>query len=439
MKRNSQFESGQTALMFTLMLTTLFGAAGLVTDVGWSYYRKQTAQAAAQSAALATVEAGMTNGGVCGSNNVVCQYETSCPSSIQISGGMSSTDTGCLYAQTNGYTTGSRQKVTIESGAVSVNNVFVTYWATARVSERLPLLFSVVTGRTEATLTAKATVGYLPPVNGGCIYVIAPTGAALTSNGNTQITTGCGIWVNSNASNAIDLSGGNTTITDTNSNDRVNIVGGYNCYGGTTGCITPTPNTGARSDGDPLAGLPAPTASSCTPIPNVHGNVTIDPGTYCGSISLSGGSNLTMNPGTYIFKSGGSSSCGLSTSGNASITANGVFIYYQDSCSASITGNGNVTMSAPTSGMYQGVLMFQARNNSSSSSLTGGTGQILNGILYFPADGTVLHYTGGSSSNINAQASTIVAWNLQLGGNSYIQNSGSSPYLNTFSGYAFLE
>ena len=62
---------------------------------------------------------------------------------------------------------------------------------------------------------------------------------------------------------------------------------------------------------------------------------------------------------------------------------------------------------------------------------------MLNGILYFP--NALLHYTGGSSSSINSPAATIVAYNLQLGGNSYVWNAGVSPYLNTFSGYATIE
>jgi hypothetical protein len=81
--------------------------------------------------------------------------------------------------------------------------------------------------------------------------------------------------------------------------------------------------------------------------------------------------------------------------------------------------------------------MFQSRTNSTASSLAGGAGQALNGILYFPD--ALLHYTGGSSSNINSPAATIVAYNLQVGGNSYIWNAGTSPYLNTFSGYAIIE
>jgi hypothetical protein len=412
---------------------------GLVTDLGWAYYRKQTAQAAAQAAALAAVKAAITqSGGTCGSNNVVCQPETVCPASIPVNGGTSNINKGCLYAQKNGYTNGGKKKVTLQSGTGAISGVTVKYWAVAKVSEQLPLGFSVVTGNTRTVLTARSIVGYIPPSAGGCIYVIAPTGTSMTTNGNTQLTTGCGVWVNSNSATAISLSGGNTTITDTNPDTKVKIVGGYSCYGGTTGCITPAPITGAPSAGDPLAGIDPPAAGSCTPIPNIgKGTTTINPGTYCGTLGVQSNQNLVMNPGNYIFKSGGGNSCGFSASGNGNVTGNGVMMYFADSCNASITGNGNIDLSAPTTGNYQGVLMYQDRSNAKTSSLTGGAGQALAGILYFPD--ALLHYTGGSSSNVNAPAATIIAYNFTLDGASYLWNAGSSPYLNTFSGYAIIE
>ena len=438
MNRTRKRQCGQTAVLYTLMLTTMFGLMGLVTDVGWAFYRKQSAQAAAQAAALATVKAAMAAGGVCGTNNVVCQAETACPANIVVGTGMTNIEKGCVYAQQNGYTTAGKQKVTLQSGTGTVNGVTVTYWAIAKASEQLPQMFSAVLGNTTANLTARSIVGYVPPNNGGCIYVIAPTGSSMTTNGNTQITTGCGVWVNSNSPTAIDLSGGNTTITVTNPATKVQIVGGYNCYGGTTGCISPAPQTGAASAGDPLAGLDNPTDGVCTPIPSIGGaTVTLNPGTYCGNLSLNGSQNLVMNPGNYIFKSGGGSSCGLSASANSSLTGTGVFMYFKDNCDVSFTGNGAINLSAPTSGMYQGVLMFQARGNTVASALTGGAGQVLNGILYFPD--ALLQYAGGSSSSINSATATIIAYNLKLAGSSYIWNAGTSPYLNTFSGYAIIE
>ena len=45
MGRHSNSQSGQTAVLFTLSLTAVFGMVGLVTDIGYAYYRKETAQA----------------------------------------------------------------------------------------------------------------------------------------------------------------------------------------------------------------------------------------------------------------------------------------------------------------------------------------------------------------------------------------------------------
>ena len=44
--------------MVSVGIIFLMGILGLVMDVGWGYYRKQVAQAAADSAATAAVEIG---------------------------------------------------------------------------------------------------------------------------------------------------------------------------------------------------------------------------------------------------------------------------------------------------------------------------------------------------------------------------------------------
>ena len=446
MPKKQTGRSGQTSVMFTLGLTTMFGVVGMVSDAGYAYYRKQVAQAAAQSAAMAAVKAAYsTSAGnfQCGSNHVACySTEYTCPSSIAADNGNSNVLIGCQYAQTNGFTSGSKQKVTFTSGTGTASGVYATYWATVKVSETVPFLFSVVNGGTQTTLTARSTVGYIPATSGGCVYVIAPTGASLTMNGNTSLTTGCGVWDDSTDSNAINLSGANTSIVATGG-ASVKVVGGYGCYGGTTTCITPTPTTGAANSGDPLSGLDAPADTTCTtppslshgqnPITNATGTVT-----FCGAFGVGNNEEADFAAGTYIFKSGGGNSCGLSVSGQGTIkSTGGVTFYFEGSCSVSISGGATVQLSAPTSGDYAGVLMFQDRANSTTASLTGGTSQIMNGIVYFP--NALLHYTGGSSSTNASQSATIVAYNLSIDGNSFIQSAGTSPYLSTFSGFAMIE
>ena len=100
-----------------------------------------------------------------------------------------------------------------------------------------------------------------------------------------------------------------------------------------------------------------------------------------------------MEPGIYVIAGGG-----FTVSGNASLTGDGVTIYnagsnYPDSggsfSSIALSGNGEVDLSAPTSGTYTGILIFQARDNSKSITLSGNAVLGLNsgygGIIYAPA------------------------------------------------------
>jgi hypothetical protein len=192
-----------------------------------------------------------------------------------------------------------------------------------------------------------------------------------------------------------------------------------------------------------MTGLDAPVDTACTTPPTISGHAysqTNPTGTitYCGNVNISNNDELDLDPGIYIFKTGGSS-CGLSVAGHGAIHGTGVFLYFEGACSVSFSGGADVQLSAPTSGTYQGVLMMQDRSNTSppASSLTGGASQIMQGVLYFPYG--LLHYTGGTTTTSSSQSATIVAYNLAIDGNSYIQSAGSSPYLSVFSGFAFVE
>src|SRR5579862_3184214 len=103
MRRHNQ--KGQTALLYTMVSTALFGLAGLATDVGWMYFREQAAQSAAEAAAWGGAIAALKSspgGFTCGSSGVVCQSATPCPNPIP-SPATTNVQNACYYAKDNGF------------------------------------------------------------------------------------------------------------------------------------------------------------------------------------------------------------------------------------------------------------------------------------------------------------------------------------------------
>jgi hypothetical protein len=239
----------------------------------------------------------------------------------------------------------------------------VDYWVTASVSEHLSPFFARVIGATGATVAASATGGIVLQTGaGGCIYALDNSMAAALQVGASSLSSTCGIFVNSNNSGALKVNGANSSVQAT-SNSGINIVGGWTCTSGCTG-VSPTPTTGVSPASDPLATLPPVTFSGCDQVnwsqSSTNANSTLNPGTYCGGIKISGGS-VTLRPGTYVLNGGGLSITG----NNTTVTGSGVLFYNTSSGytvgNLSISGQPSVTLTAPTSGTYQGILYFRDR------------------------------------------------------------------------------
>jgi hypothetical protein len=441
MKVNCGNRRGQAVILFTLMLVPLLGMIGLVVDIGWAYYRHQAAQAAADAAASA---AGIAASAAAGGGGATCStHAVSCPVGEYVCPANPSTtptnnlDTGCLYAKENGFVTTGRQKVTMQAGvgaAPTASGVTISYWVVAKVSEQIPQMFSAVLGFPNATITARATTGTRDGSAGGCIITLNPTlPGALSGSGTPNITSGCGVYVNSNSSTAINLNGG-ASIT-TNGTARTQIVG--NCSG--CGNISPAPQTGAPTITDPFADMNPPTVGSCTQTSTLslgsHDSQTISPGVYCGGWDLSAQSHLSLNPGTYVIRApSGGGTWALNMGGQTTLSGTGVTIYIQTG-GISMAGGASVNLTAPSSGTYQGILFFQDRSDTTASTLVGGTGQLMNGVLYFPKAN--LTYTGGSSTN--ATATTIVSDTLTMVGNSWINAAAITQFTGTTGGAFLIE
>jgi len=184
--------------------------------------------------------------------------------------------------------------------------------------------------------------------------------------------------------------------------------------------------TGRKRTPDPLADLPPPDPTkmvtrSTKKTQETNGIVTLNPGVYKGGISVSGTANLNLNPGIYYMDGGG-----FSFSGQGSLVGNGVMIYNApgngNSDGISVSGQGSMILTAPTSGIYQGMTFFQDRTSTVPGNVqgTGGTTS-MTGTFYFA--GATLNVSGnGGVANIGSQ---YISNQLQLGGTGGINISWS--------------
>ena len=215
------------------------------------------------------------------------------------------------------------------------------------------------------------------------VVLDSTTSGALTLSGSASINVPGAIVINSSSSTAISGSG-----TASLTASIIDVVGGFSKASGET--FSPTPATGSSALADPLASLATPSLSGLTnygSYSKTSGSYTISPGIY-NSISISGTASLTMNPGTYIIKGGG-----FTISGSGNVSGSGVTIYNAGSYCPSSGGNygniswsstGTFSLSAPTSGTYCGILIFQSRDNPQTVSIgvSGKSGSAITGTIY---------------------------------------------------------
>ncbi|MGA2409965.1 MAG: hypothetical protein ABSG46_06185, partial [Candidatus Binataceae bacterium] len=343
----------------------------------------------------------------------------------------------------NGFTNGSNNTtVTVNNPPASGPNAGNSDYVEVIVSQPQSTWFLSVLGYSQLSVKARAVAESESAA--GCMYALdsSATQAVNLSNG-VNISSSCGVIVDSSNSTALSVVGGSKLTTTS-----VGIVGSYAVNNGgsivkTTGG-TLTPVTGMIAVPDPLGSVTAPTVSGCTYTgqqtynsyvasqnPPYSGKYVIGPGTYCGGISASNGISITFNTGTYILAGGGMSL----QNGGGTTTGTNVTFYNTTGSRAGYTGSNNAyagisiangvtaTFSAPTSGPLAGILFFQDRSvakGSAASTFAGGTSLTLAGALYFPT--TQLNYSNGSS----AAYTILVADTLVFSGGATLNNNYSS-------------
>jgi Flp pilus assembly protein TadG len=435
MIRNKQ--SGQVLVSAALMLVVVLGFVGLGIDMGVMRYEKRMQQTAADGAAIAAA----TNLAPYTGNQAAALNTSATNGFTDNTGG------GACGAPPTDLAVGS-VTVTVCNPPSSGPHAGPgnTQYVEVFVSSGQPTYFTKIFGVTRETVTARAvatnTSGGTTGTTTGCLYTLGAPSSSIEGvnvNGNaTLFAPSCGIVDNGNYNtrgNSLQITANSFGVSGAS---QVSGQGGsVTCTNGASSC----PTFGAPAAGDPMSTVTPPCTTPCalgTAI-TIDGNgnftgsgvtyaasgknsgvYTVSPGTYS-SISISGtggGNTVVFSPGTYIIDGSG----GLTIPGNSTITGNGVTFYYTGSATINMTGNPSMTLSAPSTGSYAGILMWQDKldTNTTGPSLGGNSGAQYNGILYFPSDQLTFFGTNNSLS-----VGVVVADSLALSGTPNVTFNGA--------------
>jgi len=254
------------------------------------------------------------------------------------------------------------------------------------------------------------------PSVGTCARQTGQAGSENWSGNITSLAVPAGVYnggisISGNVSGTVSFAPGNygdNVDFDGNGGNLVFNPGQYQ-NGGSGDSITLNGNTGTTFN--------AGSYTFCGAV-DIVGNstVTLQPGKYFGGIKVTGNANVTFSPGTYILGGGG-----LTVTGNSVLNGAGVTFYNSSATGyayapIALTGNETANLSAPTSGTFEGFLLFQDPSipvGSTAITVIGNSASIFDGIIYSPK--TAINYFGNSSGS---GYTILVGYKVAITGNS---------------------
>ncbi len=404
-KRLWNDKRGNALILAGAAMPLVVGSAGLATDtIQWTLAKRQL-QRAADSAAMAGVYA-----------------------KVDDQSASDAVDKDLTYNHTTGQSL--TQKLVTEPTVASYTQVVRVQLAiTARAS------FTSMFIPTAPTITAIAMAA-IAPAGKYCVVSLEDSGASgIVDSGNATLDLGCGMITNSTSLNAA-IATGSASVRAT----PVAAVGGIQSAR-QWGTSTLLPFTVAQPD--PYATVmptPPPTCANADPKIGPAGSTPLSPGCYKG-LTING--PVTLNPGVYYIDGGNSSNPnGFDIGAQANVDGTGgVTIVLTNVDPASdkignlkINGDAQVQLTAPATGPYAGIAIYQDRrapNDTSGSSpnlVNGNSNSKFDGAFYFPNQ--QVGFNG--NSGLHTDCFQLVARRVEFRGNMTISNScsgrPSKPY-----------
>lgn len=276
-------------------------------------------------------------------------------------------------------------------------------------------LFGMDSFRVERSARAVAVGG--DPV---CLHILSPDEPAAfsRSGASTLEANNCVAQVNSESDQALDSRGAAGGV-----NALRTLVSGT---GGSATGFSPAPEFGAPAVADPYASnmgwpSPAPCDSSGRRVKRTR--LTIQPGVICGDLDLQTGAEVVLAPGVHVITGD------LTMGAGASLIAEDVtLVFVGETSRMDIGSQAQARFVASTEGPWEGIAVaVKPQSDEQTSSIQGGGGFDLTGVLYMPSQ--QLHLTGGGElGEPTEELRMIVVNRLDLRGNGRVWlNSVGSP------------
>jgi hypothetical protein len=404
---------GNALVIAAASLPMIVGAAGLATDtIQWTLWKRQL-QRAADSAAIAGVYDREGSAGATSTVDTTVTHDLSL--NLHTFYGLTSGNANCSGSCTIAFPA--------DSG-VTTDQVKVTL----SLQHRLP--FSSLFMSSPPTITATATAAAIVSGGNACVQALETSASqtGITNSGNTTIyMPDCVMYSNSPSANSA-AAGGSSNVTA----QAIATVGGlqqsnnwnvtaYRPY--SPALADPFANVNPNSSDMKCAGHLKNGAwinDALTESTDMSAAKASDGSAANCWTSLSVGSNKTLAvPANFgpIYINGGSANL----QGSFSCSGCTIVLTNKDASSpiGTMTSNAqaNTNISAPTSGTFTGIAIYQDRRASDCSGcnkLNGGSSSTITGAAYFPSQ--ELWFNGGTSPLMTC--TMLVARRVTLTGNS---------------------
>lgn len=297
------------------------------------------------------------------------------------------------------------------------------------VSTRLDRIFGTTFSGKDIPISVEAAAKMRPKTaQGPCITVLANSSQALLLNSGARIVAPkCEIHVHSTKDPAFIMNAG------------VNLDIANLCVKGTRfirngGTVTKL-TTGCQVAADPYAGkIPEPTIpTNCQTSGARDGKShTLNPGAHC-NVNFNGSPTITFKPGLHIIRGS------MNINSGSTVIAEGVTFYFADR-NSKIQANGALTLraTAPTSGAYADILMFEKTSDAASNPWTqqfvfnGSNSEYLEGVIHLPyRDVTYNSTTNVSANKLSMIVNTLIvnSANWKFGPSGSQEGANQSVYL----------